>query len=52
VHKLCLIQFKKTLLEGRRFRDVVVKARGKWEGKFEDKTKKNILGSHRMAVEG
>ena len=48
LHKLCLVQFKKALLEGLKgeeydFGDVVMKARGKWEGRFENGTKEAFL---------
>lgn len=48
LHKLCLIQFKKALLEGLKgeeydFGDVVLKARGKWEGRFEDGARETFL---------
>lgn len=48
LHKLCLVQFKKALLEGLKgeeydFGDVVMKARGKWEGRFENGAKEAFL---------
>ncbi|KXN90981.1 Protein SEY1 [Leucoagaricus sp. SymC.cos] len=48
LHKLCLVQFKKALFDGLKgeeydFSDVVMKARAKWEGKFEEDTKEALV---------
>ncbi|KAF5351989.1 hypothetical protein D9756_007623 [Leucocoprinus leucothites] len=48
LHKFCLVQFKKALLNGLKgdeydFGDVVLKARAKWEGMFEERAKEAFV---------
>ncbi|XP_006460749.1 hypothetical protein AGABI2DRAFT_192353 [Agaricus bisporus var. bisporus H97] len=48
LHKYCLVQFKKSLLDGLKgeeydFGDVVVKGRAKWENKFKETAKEAVV---------
>jgi hypothetical protein len=48
LHKYCLVQFKKTLLDGLKgeeydFGDVVVKGRAKWESQFKETAKEAFV---------